>query len=133
MVVKSKLYTGLSALALGVALVLTGCSGATPTPAGPTQPPSESFTVDALDSFKYDPMELTVKAGEQVTVVLNNKGVLEHNFVIDEFNVALGPIAGGTQSQPGTFTPTEPGTYTFYCNVPGHKEAGMVGTLTVTP
>lgn len=30
-----------------------------------------------------------------------------------------------------TFTPTEPGTYEFYCAVPGHREAGMVGTVIV--
>ena len=31
------------------------------------------------------------------------------------------------------FTPTTPGTYTFYCHIPGHREAGMVGTLIVGP
>jgi uncharacterized cupredoxin-like copper-binding protein len=30
-----------------------------------------------------------------------------------------------------TFTPTKPGQYKFYCTVAGHKEAGMVGVLTV--
>jgi uncharacterized cupredoxin-like copper-binding protein len=30
------------------------------------------------------------------------------------------------------FTPTAAGTYQFYCAEPGHKEAGMVGTLTVS-
>jgi uncharacterized cupredoxin-like copper-binding protein len=31
------------------------------------------------------------------------------------------------------FTPTTTGTYSFYCGVPGHREAGMVGTLIVEP
>ena len=30
-----------------------------------------------------------------------------------------------------TFTPTDPGTYEFYCTIPGHREAGMVGSLVV--
>jgi len=30
-----------------------------------------------------------------------------------------------------TFTPTDPGTYEFYCTIPGHREAGMVGSLFV--
>ena len=130
---KSKLYRGLGALALGTALVLTGCSGSgNNTPAGPTAAPAANFSVGALDTFKFDPPTLEAKVGEQVTVTLDNKGVLEHNFVIDELSVNVGPIAGGQKSTPATFTPTAAGTYTFYCNVPGHKEAGMTGTLTVT-
>ena len=41
------------------------------------------------------------------------------------------PPGGGS----GTleFTPTEPGEYEYYCTVPGHKEAGMLGTLVVEP
>ena len=128
---KSKLSFGLTAIALGAALALTGCGGGgSPEP---TPVPAANFTVGALDAFKYDPATLTVKAGEEVTIVLDNKGVLEHNFVIDEFSVNVGPIAGATKSEAFTFTPTTAGTYSYYCNVPGHKEAGMTGTLTVNP
>jgi nitrite reductase (NO-forming) len=129
--VKSKFSFGLTTIALGAALALTACGGGGSTE--PTPPPPANFTVGALDAFKFDPETLSVKAGEQVTVVLDNKGVLEHNFVIDEFSVSVGPIAGATKSTPHTFTPTTAGTYTYYCNVPGHKEAGMIGTLTVNP
>ena len=128
---KRKLSVGLSVLTLGAALALAGCSSATP--AGPTAVPAASYTIGALDAFKYDPATLTAKVGEQVTIVLDNKGVLEHNFVITELDVHLGPIAGGTTSGPGTFTPTTAGTYSYFCDVPGHKEAGMTGTLTVNP
>ncbi len=44
-----------------------------------------------------------------------------------KLHVAAGPAAQGKL----TFTPSKPGTYEFFCTVAGHKEAGMVGTLTV--
>ena len=45
-----------------------------------------------------------------------------------KLHVAAGAGGKGTL----TFTPSKPGTYEFYCTVAGHKEAGMVGILTVT-
>ncbi len=127
---KNKLYLSLSTMALGAALALAGCSPATP--AGPTSVPAQNFTVGGLDAFKFDPPTLTAKVGEQINIVLDNKGVLEHNLVIDEFSLHLGPVTGGNKSAPGTFTPTAAGTYVYYCDVPGHKDAGMTGTLTIT-
>ena len=44
-------------------------------------------------------------------------------------HVAAAPGATGTVD----FTPSEAGTYEFYCTIEGHKEAGMVGTLVVEP
>jgi plastocyanin len=113
-------------LALGLIAVMaltacgTGGSGAAPL----------AVTVKAED-IKYDTTALTAKVGQAVTVTLSNGGALDHSFVIDELNVKIENVKpGGTGT--ATFTPSTAGTYTFYCNVPGHKEAGMVGTLTVT-
>jgi Cupredoxin-like domain len=54
-----------------------------------------------------------------------------HSFDIDELNVHV-PMASGKSSL-ALFKPTKPGTYTFYCSVPGHRELGMQGTLIVEP
>jgi uncharacterized cupredoxin-like copper-binding protein len=56
--------------------------------------------------------------------------VVPHNISID----APDPVEGEVVTDGGVSEITvelEPGTYEFYCSVPGHREAGMVGTLTV--
>ena len=84
--------------------------------------------VDAVD-IAFEPNELTIAAGTDVVITVSNKGALQHDFTVDDLGVQSDMLNGGD-----TATVTinaEPGTYEFYCSVPGHKEAGMVGTLTV--
>jgi uncharacterized cupredoxin-like copper-binding protein len=113
---------------LALSLALAACSNGAGTPASG----GVTLNVAGSDNFKYDPPTLTAKVGDKVTVNLQNKGTLDHSFVIDELGVKLETVKPGT-TQPVTFTPTTAGTYTFYCDVPGHKAAGMTGTFTVTP
>jgi len=118
---KISLVVGLALLA---ALAVAGCGGGeTPSP--------QSITIKAMDTFAFDPDTLTTKVGQIVELTLENTGVLEHTFVIDELDVLAGPVLGG-QSAPISFIPGVAGTYTYYCSVPGHREAGMEGTFTVT-
>lgn len=58
-----------------------------------------------------------------------NAGISEHDLVVDDLG-----IDEVLTDQPVTITISEdaaPGEYEFYCSVPGHKENGMVGTLTI--
>jgi uncharacterized cupredoxin-like copper-binding protein len=76
----------------------------------------------------FDPKALTIPANTDVTISLPNTGAAQHNFSIDELNISVDVPPGQT----GSVTINAPaGTYQYYCNVPGHKEAGMFGTLTV--
>ena len=125
MIRKSAIARAFGGLALS--LVLAACSTPAATPAS-----GVSLNVAGSDSFKYEPAVLTAKVGQAVTVNLQNKGNLDHSFVIDELSVKLETVKAGT-TQSVTFTPGTAGTYTFYCDVPGHKAAGMTGTFTVTP
>ena len=118
-------------LAAAVAvLTLAACSSAAPASA-PAAPALLVVNVKAAD-LMFDPMTLTAKVGQPVTVNLKNAGALEHSFVIDALNVKLEHVQAG-QTATVTFTPTTAGTFDFYCNVPGHKDAGMKGTLMVNP
>lgn len=76
----------------------------------------------------FDPEELTAAAGEDIAVVLTSEDML-HDFVIDDLDAHV--VADRGETAEGGFT-AEAGTYTYYCSVPGHRRAGMEGTLTVT-
>jgi nitrite reductase (NO-forming) len=82
-------------------------------------------------NHKFDQAELHAAAGETVALRLENADASGHSFDIDEFNLHVSMPAG--EAGLALFTPTTPGRYTFYCSIPGHREAGMVGTLVVEP
>ena len=82
-------------------------------------------------AMKYSTASLRAKAGV-VTIVMKNVSVLPHNVAIKGGGVR---VKGKVVSKGGTSTATARlgrGKYTFYCSVPGHEQAGMKGTLTVT-
>lgn len=79
-------------------------------------------------SFEFDPDEIRVEAGEDLAIVLTSTDII-HDFTIDELDAHVS--ADGGETEEGGFTADEPGEYTFYCTVPGHRDAGMEGTLIV--
>lgn len=89
-------------------------------------------SADPSGALKFVKSTLTAKAGT-VTIEFTNKSPLAHNFTLQQGT--SGPVVGATPTfMGGTKTLTvklKAGTYTFYCSVPGHRAAGMQGTLTV--
>jgi uncharacterized cupredoxin-like copper-binding protein len=115
-------------------LVLAACSGG----AGAASKPADTGTgpqdvsIRGLDTLKYEPTTLTVRSGRPVHLTLNNPGALIHDWVIDNLDgnkVAVEAAPSKTATL--DFTPSKAGSYEFYCSQPGHKEAGMKGTLVV--
>jgi len=85
----------------------------------------------ANGDFAYEPNELTAKAGA-VTIDFDNPATLSHDVVVeDESGQELGKTDLVSQGSASTTVDLQPGTYTFFCDVPGHREGGMEGTLTV--
>jgi uncharacterized cupredoxin-like copper-binding protein len=161
------------AVLLPVALLIAACSSgataptaapsvvpsavATATPTAPTAAPSMApsavpqageITVVLSDTMRYAPDAVTVKAGDKVTFVLRNEGVIVHEFFVgtEEQQVdhaaemamggmshghdnALSLKAGETGSLTMTFAKAE--SLLIGCHEPGHYEAGMKATLTV--
>ncbi|MDR5710193.1 MAG: cupredoxin domain-containing protein [Armatimonadota bacterium] len=109
----------LGAVGLILALGLGGLAGTAPV----------SVKVIAKE-FAFEPKEIKVKAGQPVKLILENKGVIEHDIVIEKLNAKTESLKPGKSAEV-TFTPKTRGRYLIYCSVPGHKEAGMTGTLVV--
>ena len=87
-----------------------------------------STTVRAT-SFRFTPKTIEIGAGEKVAVVLTATDV-EHDFTVEGGDHVV--HAQGGKTAKGGLTIDEPGTYTFYCSVSGHRQAGMTGTLVVS-
>ena len=87
-------------------------------------------SVTGTDALKYEPSSLEASAGE-VAIELTSGESVEHNVVIEEAGDTLVVEAGAGESAVGTID-LDAGDYTFYCSVPGHRQAGMEGTLTVS-
>jgi uncharacterized cupredoxin-like copper-binding protein/mono/diheme cytochrome c family protein len=95
--------------------------------AGEAPAPATAQNVTSFDIY-FEPKEITIPADTDVPFTLPNDGAAPHNFSIDELGVSVDIAPGATEE---TVINAPPGTYEYYCNIPGHKEAGMVGTLIV--
>lgn len=89
------------------------------------------FEADPNGSLAYTTKKATTKAGE-VTIEFNNPQPLEHDVAIESSSgEKIGETEIVSEGSASTTVDLKPGTYTFYCTVPGHREAGMEGTLVV--
>lgn len=134
-----------SAFVVGVAIAIGGASGCATAPS-PTVPAVAEATTDSqgvqhaeivAGSYWFRPQRVVVRANQPVELgVRKQGGVVPHSFVLKApeagIDVAV-PLA--RERQVVEFTPTRPGTYSYYCDKSGlfgsHREKGMVGVLEV--
>jgi len=148
-------------VAIALALGISACGGSSGSSSGAASPPASSSTAtsspatsstsatsaasssgsassslsvgaDPSGALKFTKSTLIAKAGT-VTISFTNSSPLAHNLTVQQGT--NGPVLGATPTfMGGTKTlklTLKAGTYTFYCSVPGHRAAGMQGTLTV--
>jgi len=96
-------------------------------------PPGKALQISADPSgqLRFDKTTLTAKAGK-VTVEFDNPSQIAHDFTVRDAQGELGGTKVITSSKVKATIPLEKGTYTFFCSVDGHRQAGMQGKLTVT-
>jgi plastocyanin len=85
----------------------------------------------APSGLAYTSDTATAKAGD-VTIDFTNPQPLAHDVAIEDAGgKTIGKTELVTEGSGSAVVNLKPGEYTFYCTVPGHREAGMEGTLTV--
>ena len=90
-----------------------------------------SLSSPADGSLAYDTDSLQAKAGS-VTIDYDNPSSLSHDVVIeDQSGSEVGKTELVAQGQTSVTVDLQPGTFTYFCDVPGHREGGMEGMLTV--
>ncbi len=117
--------------------------------------PKDALYLVEMTNFAFTPSVLEVNAGEVLEIAIQNIDPVLHDFTIDAIDADVHvSYLGGTGehahaeadaveadvhfalTEPGTgvvhLNIHEPGEYIFYCTVPGHREAGMEGTLIVS-
>ncbi|HEY1597188.1 MAG TPA: plastocyanin/azurin family copper-binding protein [Thermoleophilaceae bacterium] len=145
--------TLLAVTAAAAALAVAGCgsggsnssSSASSTPASTPAPAASTpatstpasgggnslkLSANAGGALKFNTTSLSAKAGK-VTITMANPSQIPHGVAIKGNGVnTVGKVVGNGGDSTVTAN-LKPGTYTFYCPVPGHEQAGMKGTLTV--
>ncbi|HEX6677898.1 MAG TPA: cupredoxin domain-containing protein [Actinomycetes bacterium] len=94
---------------------------------GPARPAAAGELALTMSNTAFHPAALAAPGG-RVTVAVANHDLFWHSFTIEGAAVSVDVPVGGA-SRVGFTLP--PGSYQFYCRVPGHRQAGMVGTLVV--
>ncbi|MGZ8667352.1 MAG: plastocyanin/azurin family copper-binding protein [Solirubrobacterales bacterium] len=109
----------------------------TAAPSAPEKPPEKAkgpggtvkLAADPTELL-YDTKKLSSKPGK-VAIDFENPAQIEHDVAIAKGKEVLGKTDLIAQGKTSTTVELPAGTYTFFCTVPGHREAGMVGALQV--
>jgi plastocyanin len=119
---------GLAVSVMAVA-ALAGCGGGSSSPQ-----PAGSIKV-TMTEFHFDPSTIGVPSGKVVFYLVNAGNGNSHNLIIRDgggTRIAGSNLVSSGDSLVFTVDNIAAGTYTYFCDQPGHEGSGMKGTLTVT-
>lgn len=133
------LYKLFSIVAL-LALALSACSGA-----GSNKPQSISYTLTtgmkdgklvyigqggSIDGVVNPTLKAVV--GDTVNITLITSDGMEHDIAFPDFNAVSDHVSAQKKSVTMTFAVDKPGSFKYFCTIPGHRQAGMEGNFEVS-
>jgi uncharacterized cupredoxin-like copper-binding protein len=116
--------------AVWLGMVVVGAAVASaPLPAGYLDTPADAVTTLRMEAMSFEPSELPLRAGRRTAVVVVNESAETHSFDVDTLGIHL--RVPGHSTAMTLVQPTSDAPIPFYCGMPGHREAGMTGTLVI--
>lgn len=113
---------------LGVAATAAGCGQASSTQGDAEGPRTVEV---AMKEYSFVPGNLSVRPGEKVRFVVTNRGREDHEFEGEEIGLEEILVPPGRERETNWTAPQRPGAYQIVCDLPGHRERGMVMEVTV--
>ena len=127
---RRSLWSGLAAVAVG-AVVLTGCGGDDAAGGGTDNAKPADVVARGDDALQFDQKQYSAAAGS-VVIELVNDGLQPHTLLFEKVSgFKKLSVTGKGDTDRGTAN-LEPGTYTIYCDVAGHRSAGMEAKLVIS-
>lgn len=97
-----------------------------------TQAAAETRNVTVMASnFAFEPATISAKPGQTLKIKLVNEGSVSHNLHIDGMDAKTETIQTGNSDTLTLTVPKDRDSIRFYCKVPGHEQAGMVGEIVI--
>lgn len=121
-----------AALAVGlVAAVVLGLAGCPRRGGQQGGAPGKTQAVTVVgNNMKFDPTVISTTPGTRLTITFQNRDTVEHNLTIPQLNAKMPNVPGG-RSQTVEVVANRAGEFDVICTVPGHRESGMLGKLSV--
>ncbi len=107
-----------------------GAKPAAPPSGAPAAGARLQLAADPTGQLRFTKKTLTAKAGE-VTIDFTNASSVGHDVTVAKGATKIRGTPIITKSKATLSVNLKPGSYVFYCSVPGHRQAGMQGTLTI--
>ena len=124
----SLVVASVAGIVLGACLTSIAAASSTSAGIALSGPPATTVTLTARNT-RFLETALEARSGDVIGIFVTNSDGYAHSFDVDALAIHVALPAGST-----TFValkPTAAGRLEFYCAVPGHKDAGMVGSITV--
>ena len=122
------LVAGLGGVLIGAALT-SWLAGSASASGGTVSAAPTTTAVVTAENSTFDTTSLSMRSGEVLGLFLVNRDSTAHSFDIDSLGIHV-PLPPNSTSAVA-ITPTGQGALEFYCSIPGHRDAGMVGTIFV--